>query len=73
MHIFFVGKFEGKSQLVRTKRRREDEFHWVFRKKGGNVWTEFMFTRIRTSIEPCQYGNIGLVSLQDGHTPNTAS
>jgi len=51
MHIVFVGKSEGKSQLGRTKRRREDEFHWVLRKKRGSLWTEFMFTRIRTSSE----------------------
>jgi len=51
MHIVFVGKTEGKSQLGRTKRRREDEFHLVLRKKGGSVWTEFMFSRIRTSTE----------------------
>jgi len=51
VHIFFVGKSEGKSQLGRTKRRQGEEFHWVLRKKGGSVWTEFMLTRIRTSTE----------------------
>jgi len=51
MHIVFVEKSEWKSQLGRTERRREDEFNWVLRNKGGSVWTEFIFKRIRTSTE----------------------
>jgi len=45
------GNLKGKANFEELSLDGEDEFHWVLRKKGGSVWTEFIFTRIRTSSE----------------------
>jgi hypothetical protein len=45
----FVGKLEGKRPLERSRRVWEDNIGMERREKGWNVWTGFIWLRIRTS------------------------
>ena len=48
-HRFLVGKHEGKRRLGRPRRDWKNNTKLISKKRGENIWIEFIWFRIRTS------------------------